>query len=58
MSKQYRTCPYCGAHLDCGEICDCRASVAAHSDDERQERREAAGRAERNRTEPALMAAV
>lgn len=58
MSKPYRTCPYCGANLDCSEICDCRASVAAHSDGERQERREAAGRAERNRTEPALMAAV
>ncbi|MCC8106412.1 MAG: hypothetical protein LIO99_10500 [Clostridiales bacterium] len=34
MSKPYRTRPYCGAHLDCGEICDCRASVAAHSDDD------------------------
>lgn len=22
--KQYRTCPYCGAHLDPGERCDCR----------------------------------
>lgn len=21
---QYRECPYCGAHLDHGEICDCR----------------------------------
>lgn len=21
---QYRVCPYCGAHLDFGEICDCR----------------------------------
>lgn len=20
---QYRTCPYCGAHLDSGEKCDC-----------------------------------
>lgn len=20
----YRTCPYCGAHLDPGERCDCR----------------------------------
>ena len=27
MSKQYNTCPYCGAHLDPGERCDCpRAS--------------------------------
>lgn len=20
----YRVCPYCGAHLDAGETCDCR----------------------------------
>ena len=20
----YKTCPYCGAHLDPGETCDCR----------------------------------
>lgn len=20
----YRTCPHCGAHLDPGEVCDCR----------------------------------
>ena len=23
MSKMYRTCPHCGAHLDHGEHCDC-----------------------------------
>lgn len=23
MSKMYRTCPRCGAHLDHGERCDC-----------------------------------
>lgn len=23
MSKMYRTCPRCGAHLDHGEHCDC-----------------------------------
>lgn len=23
MSKPYKTCPDCGAHLDSGEICDC-----------------------------------
>ncbi len=23
MSKPYRTCPKCGAHLDTGERCDC-----------------------------------
>lgn len=22
----YHTCPYCGAHLDPGEVCDCAAS--------------------------------
>lgn len=21
----YKECPYCGAHLDPGEVCDCRA---------------------------------
>lgn len=21
---QYRECPHCGAHLDPGEVCDCR----------------------------------
>lgn len=24
MSRQYRECPACGAHLDPGEVCDCR----------------------------------
>lgn len=24
----YKTCPYCGAHLDPGEICDCQDEVA------------------------------
>lgn len=22
--RYYRTCPYCGANLDPGEVCDCR----------------------------------
>ena len=26
---QYKTCPYCGAHLDHGEICDCKKSENA-----------------------------
>jgi hypothetical protein len=31
MSKQYNTCPYCGANLDPGERCDCpRASPGGH----------------------------
>lgn len=25
----YRTCPHCGAHLDPGEGCDCRAKEEA-----------------------------
>jgi|GEM_PF-1625979 len=25
----YRTCPECGAHLDYGEICDCKKETAA-----------------------------
>ena len=24
MSKPYKTCEYCGAHLDSGEKCDCK----------------------------------
>lgn len=32
----YRVCPYCGAHLDAGETCDCRQM--------KQERRTAAER--------------
>ncbi len=24
----YKTCPYCGAHLDPGEVCDCAARIA------------------------------
>ena len=24
----YKTCPYCGAHLDPGEKCDCPAQIA------------------------------
>lgn len=24
----YKTCPYCGAHLDPGEVCDCQTEVA------------------------------
>ena len=24
----YKTCPYCGAHLDPGELCDCAARIA------------------------------
>ena len=25
----YRVCPYCGCHLDPGEICDCKKEAAA-----------------------------
>lgn len=24
----YKICPYCGAHLDPGELCDCAARIA------------------------------
>ena len=24
MGRQYRVCPFCGDHLDAGEVCDCR----------------------------------
>ncbi len=26
----YRICPDCGAHLDPGEVCDCRDAEKAH----------------------------
>ena len=28
VAMGYKTCPYCGAHLDPGEICDCQDDVA------------------------------
>lgn len=27
-SMGYKTCPYCGAHLDPGETCDCQDEIA------------------------------
>lgn len=27
MSKPYVTCPFCGDHLDHGEICECRIAA-------------------------------
>lgn len=38
----YVTCPYCGAHLDHGEICDCRKK---NTDERREESRTKAGAA-------------
>ena len=29
MATPYKECPHCGAHLDSGEKCDCRAAEAA-----------------------------
>ena len=31
----YKTCPYCGAHLDPGETCDCREEEIATPQDEK-----------------------
>ena len=28
MAHYYRTCPYCGSHLDPGEPCDCQDKPA------------------------------
>nr|DAJ23028.1 MAG TPA: alpha-aminoadipate carrier protein [Caudoviricetes sp.] len=28
-SRYYRVCPYCGAHLDPGETCDCKQKGGA-----------------------------
>ncbi len=30
----YKTCPHCGAHLDPGEVCDCRADISDRLIDE------------------------
>ena len=36
MSKQYNTCPYCGANLDPGERCDCpHASTGGYQSENR-----------------------
>jgi hypothetical protein len=38
----YKTCPNCGAHLDCGERCDCeeKAVKITRALLEREERKE------------------
>ena len=36
----YRTCPYCGAHLDPGERCDCQDEKEPPRCGELPERRE------------------
>lgn len=33
----YRTCPYCGAHLDPGEHCDCQDENLSTQQAERKE---------------------
>ena len=38
----YRTCEYCGAHLDPGEHCDCREEGAATDDIYRTKKEEEA----------------
>lgn len=37
MGKPYRECPRCGAHLDAGEICDCRTEREGPAEDRREE---------------------
>ena len=37
MGKPYRECPHCGAHLDAGEICDCRAEREKEAKERREE---------------------
>lgn len=32
MTKPLRTCPDCGAYLDSGERCDCKAEPAQETD--------------------------
>lgn len=34
MSGQYKTCPYCGAHLDPEEKCDCREAEQKEQEQE------------------------
>ncbi len=33
----YRTCPYCGAHLDFGETCECTYDREQEKDSDRAE---------------------
>lgn len=37
MGKPYRECLHCGAHLDAGEICDCRAEREKKAEEQREE---------------------
>lgn len=32
----YKTCPYCGAHLDPGKTCDCREEDGEERKDEKE----------------------
>lgn len=36
----YRTCPYCGAHLDFGESCECTSDTEQETDFSREEESE------------------
>lgn len=33
----YKVCEYCGAHLDCGEICECRSETEYGANTEKTE---------------------
>lgn len=36
MATPYRECPHCGAHLDSGETCDCRAADTADGNNDKE----------------------
>lgn len=39
MGTPYRECPNCGAHLDAGELCDCRRTEREPRRPEQEPRR-------------------
>ena len=39
---KYCECPYCGAHLDHGETCDCKQAEAKNTDENNREEKKSA----------------
>lgn len=39
---KYYECPYCGAHLDHGEPCDCKQAEAKSTDENNREEKKSA----------------